>query len=209
MYKDTEIQIFIHHPGQLIQHLDNPIFRSSFTDYQDDKILLLKLSQSVIVIGRADYNDPCNRSIDNNYDEYLIRDIIYDNDNGSNCVPSYWRKTIKDGSKLQICKSREKHQTIYCYTQNWTHVMHTRSRPCVDMYNIIGWNWLDVESGSSNEVQIKLHYEDQTYQELTRNAAFDLMTLISNIGGFWGIFLGYSMMQLPVTLGKHLRAFMF
>ena len=86
--------------------------------------------------------------------------------------------------------------------------MQKRSRPCVDMHNIVGWNWLDAEPGRSDEVQIELRYEDQYYQELTRNAAFDLMTLISNIGGFWGIFLGYSMMQFPETLGKHSPAYM-
>ena len=46
------------------------------------------------------------------------------------------------------------------------------------------------------------NYQEQYYQELRYLPGFDVETFISNIGGFVGIFLGYSMMQFPELLGK-------
>ena len=75
------------------------------------------------------------------------------------------------------------------------------SRPCVDMYNIVGWNWEDVEGVTkSDEIRITFYYQEQYYQELEYLPDFDAETFISNIGGFVGIFLGYSMMQFPELL---------
>ena len=71
------------------------------------------------------------------------------------------------------------------------------------MYNIAGWNWLDAE-GTKNpeEARIEFTYQEQYYQELEYLPDFDLETFISNVGGFVGIFLGYSLMQLPGLLGR-------
>ena len=78
--------------------------------------------------------------------------------------------------------------------------------PCIDMYNIAGWNWLDVDRNKSHEeVRIKFTYGEQYYQELEYLPDFDLETFISNVGGFVGIFLGYSLMQFPDLIGKYLR----
>ena len=71
------------------------------------------------------------------------------------------------------------------------------------MYNVVGWNWMDEEdSKSSDQAHIKFSYQEQQYQELKYSADFDFETFVSNIGGFVGIFLGYSMMQFPQVLGK-------
>ena len=81
--------------------------------------------------------------------------------------------------------------------------MEGHSPPCVDMYPIVGWNWLQDESTTrTNEIHVKFYYQEHYYQELTYTADFDLETFISNIGGFVGIFLGYSMMQLPELIGS-------
>ena len=73
------------------------------------------------------------------------------------------------------------------------------------MYNIVGWNWLDVEDPKTTEgVPIRFIYQEIYYQELEYLPDFDLETLISNVGGFVGIFLGYSLMQLPELLGNRL-----
>ena len=80
--------------------------------------------------------------------------------------------------------------------------MENHDRPCTDMYNIAGWNWLEIDGRKKyHEIQIKFYYEDQYYQELEYWPDFDLETFISNIGGFVGIFLGYSMMQIPEVIG--------
>ena len=45
--------------------------------------------------------------------------------------------------------------------------------------------------------------DDDFYQEIEYLAYFDGESLISNLGGFIGIFLGYSMMQFPELVGMY------
>ena len=197
MYANTEIRVFIHYPGQLIRSLAIPTFISSFRDYQYNKLLSFKISQSTIIRRRS----ACDSTIED-YDTYLTNQVI----NKTKCVPPYWKKMMNK-SGLRMCTSNYELKIAYRYTQDWKSVTEAEqaARPCVDMYNIVGWNWLDpVGTQKSNESQIKFYYQEEYYQELKYLPDFDLETFISNIGGFVGIFLGYSMMQFPELIGKFL-----
>ena len=46
-------------------------------------------------------------------------------------------------------------------------------------------------------LSIDVEYSKQTFQEITNNRAFGFESFWSSVGGFVGIFLGYSLMQLP------------
>ena len=50
---------------------------------------------------------------------------------------------------------------------------------------------------------LKLHISHNTedFQEIVNVKAFDVETLWSSVGGFIGIFLGYSLLQVPELLG--------
>ena len=127
------------------------------------------------------------------------------------CIPPYWKDYAKEMIGFQECTSPTMLQIAYEYTKTWKDLMQNamHSPPCIDMYNIAGWNWLDVEGiESPGEAQIKFTYQEQYYQELEYLPDFDLETFISNVGGFVGIFLGYSLMQLPELLGDQLRNFL-
>ena len=201
MYKNTEIQIFIHHPGQLIRSLAIPSFTSSFSsflDYQHNKLLCFKMYQSTVIRKRPDYREPCNTDIQD-YDQYLMNLVI----NKTKCIPPYWKEIIQDIPGFMVCTFQEQLQMVYENMSDWKNVMENHDRPCIDMYNIAVWNWVDIEGTKKlDEIQIKFNYQDQYYQELEYLPDFDLETFISNIGGFVGIFLGYSMMQFPELLGK-------
>ena len=119
------------------------------------------------------------------------------------CIPTYWIKYVQENTEVKECTALEKLQIAYNHTKNWKHVMKNSSSPCIDMYNLVGWDWLDGEVSKNIEKgYIRFYYELQHYQELNYLADFDLETFISNIGGFVGIFLGYSMLQVPDLLGN-------
>ena len=198
MYADTKLVIFIHYPGQLIRSLDIASFSSTFSQYRHDKLLLFKISQSTVIRERSDYHEPCNNAI-KDYDTYLMTKIISEIE----CIPSYWIDNVQDKLGFKQCTSQEKLQTAYNYIKDWKTVMKVNDRPCVDMYTVEGWNWLQSDSTKkSEEIHIKFYYQEQYYQELKYLPDFDLETFISNIGGFVGIFLGYSMMQFPELIGN-------
>ena len=198
MYNDAKIQIFVHHPSQLIRSLAIPTFTSSFLDYQHEKLLSFKMSQSTAIRKRSDYREPCTSTM-HDYDKYLMSVVI----NGTNCIPPYWKELVPDIPGFTMCTSPEQLQMVYKNITEWEDVMKHHDHPCTDMYNIVGWNWVDIEGTKESEgIQIKFYYQEQYYQELEYLPDFDLETFISNIGGFVGIFLGYSMMQFPELLGK-------
>ena len=49
---------------------------------------------------------------------------------------------------------------------------------------------------------IEIQYADKYYEENIQVQDFGFQDFISNLGGFIGIFLGYSMMQIPQLLSK-------
>ena len=49
---------------------------------------------------------------------------------------------------------------------------------------------------NSNEVSFKVVYQMQNYQEIRNEKDYGLDSLWSNIGGFLGIFVGYSLLNL-------------
>ena len=198
MYNTTDMSIFVHHPGQLIRSLDVPIFKSSFQKYRYDKLLSFKISQSTVVRGRPGAKKTCT-STKEDYDMYLINTIIEE----IKCIPSYWKDYAKTKIDMEVCTSQVALTKAYSYTKTWKAFIENHTRPCIDMYNTVAWNWLDaVETISPEEVQIKLTYQEQYYQELRYLPDFDFETFISNVGGFVGIFLGYSLMQVPELIGN-------
>ena len=58
---------------------------------------------------------------------------------------------------------------------------------------------------SKNKLFLKFKYQDRTYQEVTNSRDFGFESFWSSVGGFVGIFLGYSMSQIPEILLLCLR----
>ena len=50
------------------------------------------------------------------------------------------------------------------------------------------------------DIAIKFVYSTQLYEEIQYTRAIGFESWLSNVGGFVGIFLGYSMMQFPEFL---------
>ena len=53
-----------------------------------------------------------------------------------------------------------------------------------------------------NLVMIKIVYRDRQYAEIRYSRGFGFESFFSGIGGFVGIFLGFSIMQLAPILGN-------
>ena len=62
-FKKSNVQIFVHYPNQLLQSIKNPTFSSSFSEYQFNKLLELKISQGTLLRKRPDSNDRCYENI--------------------------------------------------------------------------------------------------------------------------------------------------
>ena len=52
-----------------------------------------------------------------------------------------------------------------------------------------------------DDPRVMFLYGDSVYEEIQNTKSFDLESFVSGVGGFIGIFLGYSILQLPELLG--------
>ena len=59
-------------------------------------------------------------------------------------------------------------------------------------------HWID---GFNSSTLIKISYLENYYEEIKQIEDFGIQDFISNVGGFIGIFVGYSMIQIPELLG--------
>ena len=57
------------------------------------------------------------------------------------------------------------------------------------------------QSKKGDEPRITFLYEEADYEEVTNTRSFDFASFVSGVGGFIGIFLGYSILQVPELLG--------
>ena len=83
----------------------------------------------------------------------------------------------------------------YNLVQNYKEVLFSYDPPCVDM-NLIGTYKTSVNQ-KRNNFGVKIRYSERKYQEIENSKDFNFETFFSSVGGFVGIFLGYSLLQIP------------
>ena len=97
-----------------------------------------------------------------------------------------------------FCRSPEEIERVEYFVDNYKIIQATYYPPCVDMTGVVT---TDRHLGKKFETRkknfIKIKYEETTYQEIENVQEFTFETFFSGIGGFVGIFLGYSMLQIP------------
>ena len=67
------------------------------------------------------------------------------------------------------------------------------------------FRYFDLEvttTNTGNKIEFTLQYQTESYRETINNLAFDMATLWSQIGGFIGMFLGFSLLQVPQLSGN-------
>lgn len=205
LYLKTELRIFVHYPGQLIASFDSPKYISTFYDFLvqteipydggNQKVLELEISQCKKLRKRPSSNIPCNPNI-RDYDKYLQEKII--NDLG--CVPVYWEKTFSNNSSLSECLSVTEHKKSHQLISNYTKILASYDKPCEKMILPITYKYHEQITPPPEQFTIKFSYTESNYEEIEYIKAFGFENFWSGIGGFVGIFLGYSMMQIPELL---------
>ena len=71
--------------------------------------------------------------------------------------------------------------------------------PCDEMSFVTIYQ---TQAWTSKVIAIQVVYPRQTFQEIVNKRAFGFESFWSSVGGFVGIFLGYSLMQLPEIIYK-------
>ena len=200
-YDDTQMDIFIHYPNQLVQSLGKAKYSTSFSHLlstlngPDLKLLEIKLSECKRIKKRIDSNDPCSETIIN-YDQYFQQQVTKYLD----CVPIYFKQAMENNSNIKECNSNIKLNEAQYIIDNFDKFLNQNKKPCDEMLV------LTIDSVNNNpnpkpmDIAIKFIYTEKVYEEIVYIRAIGFESWLSNVGGFVGIFLGYSIMQFPEFL---------
>ena len=194
---NIKLKIFIHYPGHLIRSFDSPRFETLLSRVQNKK-LGFRISQTTLLRKRSVQNNSCDKKIED-HDRFLLESLS----NDAGCVPPYWKNIVRRLTSLRECTTPEQLKKIYDLHKDYKKILENHDTPCLDMFNSI-----TSMKAMHNDMKmckkctyIEIAYLEKYYEEIREIKDFGFEDFISGLGGFIGIFLGYSMMQIPQLLG--------
>ena len=201
---NTKIKVFIHYPGQAIRSFESPRVATLLNRVQNKEVNL-RVSQTTLLRKRSAQNDRCNKDIDD-HDSFLLNSVS----NETGCIPPYWSSILRASSSLCECSSPDQLKKAYSLTKDIKKILENRLSPCLDMFNSVIKNEAGINDWEICEkcTYLEIEYMDKYYEEIKEIKEFGFEDFVSGLGGFIGIFLGYSLMQIPQLLGiamHHIR----
>ena len=121
------------------------------------------------------------------------------------CVPPFWKKFRSNRSKTAECNNSSQIKKLIDELNEieWGDASKFITEPC-DKMSIS----TSVEKSKTvakfihHLLVLRFSYLNEDYQEIVNVKDFGFENFWSNIGGFIGIFLGYSLLQIPDLLAK-------
>ena len=107
--------------------------------------------------------------------------------------------TISNNQKYIECHSTEQLQNVSRAIESYRSFFSNYEEPCVDMTAMVIIN-KDVNQDHEKNFKIKITYTEDVYLEIENLKEFSFETFFSGVGGLIGIFLGYSILQIPEIL---------
>ena len=174
----------------------------------------IDVSEVTLLRSRHDAKDKCNPGLKDE-DNSILESLTHDE--RLQCRPLYW-KGLNTTSSLEECRGLSQYKYLSEITLNFTNYEKIRERlepPCDDMIIVT-----NIQSRKGRVLQKKNFNNDDYYEEdeiglyldvhfsnindryqVTENSrAFTGKSCWAGVGGFVGIFVGASLMQLPELL---------
>ena len=186
----TILRTIVHYPGHLLRNFDNPSYSSTFDEYQADTLLQLKISHVTTLRKRPKSNVRCDDTIQNDDMKFQL-----EVSRRIGCIPVYWLHSMTTQKDMTKCESEDEFRMADYYIRNYKDVLASYDPPCVDMTTLV---IVDRNLGQTDEqFRINVMYAEDFYQEIENGQDISFETFFSGVGGFVGIFCGFSILQAP------------
>ena len=193
-----DFRIIVHYPGQLLRSFRKPSFRSTLSSYTKNKILELKVSHVTTLRKRKDSNIPCNEKIKSD-DLQILQEII----TRIGCIPIYWKPLTSTYKELVVCNNSVQLKNAQLYTEHFEDIMSSYDPPCIEMTSVVK-STRDLEQ-RDQQFQMIIQYVQSFYQEIENKKAYHFEFYFSSVGGFIGVCVGTSMMEIPKAF-EHVKS---
>ena len=189
--------LYVHYEGHMIRNFGKEVAFLSLTEKSGDinKTLRIKISAVNVIRRRSDAKTACNPNVDD-------QDTVFRNSvmKKSGCIPPYWR-TMSNGSQLglSLCSSSNQLEKAYVYTRNGSlrkELLSDDNTPCTEMTVSSS---IEMKT-DKKDLLLVFHYRSDNYMETTNTRAYHFESLWSSLGGLVGLFMGFSLLQLPGVL---------
>ena len=220
------LEVYVHPQGQFMRSIGKEIASYGLADLLSDctdligrhsvscygSSLSFDLSQVTLLKSRHDAETPCDRNMIDE-DTKILETVL--NQTGIRCIPMYWKSIIKNDFNYSECTTDLQYQMIARATANFTSYEMVRSSfipPCKEMiiitnvgkakgrkrdkYNVKNdWDFDELVY-----LDINFRHLSERYQEISNLRGITGEGCWAGIGGFVGIFVGISLMQVPDIL---------
>ena len=195
-----KIAIFMHHPGQGVRHFFQKFQSKALTERntrklteKDFNVMKFSINHVSVLRNRPDANKPCDPyHIDDEKMYSAIFRIIP-------CVPPFWKIFRPKQSNKSECKTGfeiQEAMKIVKQTQ-WGDATPFISQPCDKMTVSANIERTKTDGKYADKLMLlRFHFVSEDYQEIVNLRDFGFEAFWSSIGGFMGMFLGYSCLQI-------------
>ena len=207
------LNIFIHYPRQIFRSL--PVYKILNLEgsQKPEEVLVdeIIISNMVVIRRRNTWAAPCDEQW-NLMDESILKSLA----ESVGCMPRHWKL---ENTSLEYCDSAEKMtENLIPPAYNFdSNIINRLPHPCNQLQILMhesGTNerdmskWSTITTGENTEDTadnltrvMEIFFDLQHYQEVQHIQGFDIGSLIGNVGGYIGMFLGVALWQLPELLG--------
>ena len=197
-FEYTGLELILHYPGQLVRSLHKPAFKSTFSGLfkgnngEEPNLRELNILQVTVLKKRPDSNEPCNDEIIDD-DTHFIQEMVKQ----IGCIPIYWSHFDLEDNDYRDCSSAADFKKANYYIEKYDDILNSYDPPCTDMKVLVGNQQTLPLKAPKEEIDIQLSYNERNYLEIENHRDFGMETFWTSVGGFIGLFLGYSLLQLP------------
>ena len=127
-------------------------------------------------------------------DDWFIRYVM----NHVKCSTPYWSDKLALNSSIPVCNKKEQLRNITSRSFRFFYGSEESVSPCTEIVKI-STDYAEPKDDNLdvNTTKISVYYRMDTYKEIKQMRAYTGMMLLGNVGGFFGILLGYAVVQVP------------
>ena len=190
-----KLRVYHHHTDQALKRICKYVISKDIGEI-DFGMIEFWVSQVNVLRKRVNANEQCDPDV--NDDETVLTTII----KKVNCTPPYWKTMIpKQNLVPHDCNSSTQLGDIHNVLKAPDKLMGIFTQyiePCYKLASIVTFQEKPKNpKNDSASLYLVFNYLEEMYQEITNKQDFDMEMLWSSVGGFVGMFLGYSLWQCP------------
>ena len=199
------LDIYLTYPNQLLRSY--PIFKIKRLDNRKySSTVKVMLHATEVILRRNKYNDICEENWADD-DNQIIRKLV----KKVGCHHEFWKADTND----PVCRSQKEFKGIKLPRLMTTgnSFLDNYPKPCREIQNIISTaEKTRLSESEANDwkfpapfISFEFHFKTGTFKVIQSVRAFDGESLIGNLGGYLGLFLGFSIWQAPEVIFKVMK----